>query len=134
MWRRNKKHENQQLILVYSPTMRTYCASLAQDMKPLLRERRRAFSTIAETKSSSTVAPNAGHWHERLWLGSAGSVRMTGAAKTAISLVADSPINLEIHPHAQLRRERNPYSCARPKEIAQPACGNLQLLEAGDGL
>jgi hypothetical protein len=60
---------------------RTYWVSLAQDMKPLLNERRLAFSTSAEAKFSSIVAPNAGDWHERPPLGSAGSVHMTGTTR-----------------------------------------------------
>jgi hypothetical protein len=61
--------------------MRTYCVSLAKDMKPSLNERPLAFSTSAEAKFSLIVAPNAGDWHERLQLGSAGSVRMTGTPR-----------------------------------------------------
>ncbi len=43
-------------------------------------------------------------------------------------------VSLEIHPHAQLRRERNPHRRARSEEITQTARWNLQLLETGDGL
>ena len=40
--------------------------------------------------------------------------------------------NLERHPHAELRGERNSNRGARAEEISQTARGNFELLQAGD--
>lgn len=45
-----------------------------------------------------------------------------------------SASRLELHPHPKLRREWDAHRCPGTKEVAQSACRNSQLFEAGDWL